>query len=146
MLMLEVACRCPTGRLRGELAADVVRDSASAVQTLQPHCMPSWRNRYTRTRRHRHVLKWANVCAALLNRLHGELAADVVRDSASAVQRELLECYALIERLGRGVVYYGSARLKQVIPSGWIPLCKSARQIACAALLDTAEGWHGAAT
>lgn len=45
-------------------------------------------------------------------RLHGELAATVVRDSAAAVQQELLQCYALIERLGRGVVYYGSARLK----------------------------------
>lgn len=36
----------------------------------------------------------------------------MVRDSASAVQKEMLEAYALIERLGRGVVYYGSARLK----------------------------------
>ncbi len=35
-----------------------------------------------------------------------------MRDSASAVQKEMLEAYALIERLGRGVVYYGSARLK----------------------------------
>lgn len=26
---------------------------------------------------------------------------------------ELLACYALIEKLGRGVVYYGSARLKR---------------------------------
>lgn len=43
-------------------------------------------------------------------RLHGELAGDVVRNSASAVQQELLECYALIEKKGRGVVYYGSAR------------------------------------
>ncbi|CAK0780061.1 hypothetical protein CVIRNUC_004926 [Coccomyxa viridis] len=48
----------------------------------------------------------------LFARLHGELAANVVRDSASAVQKEMLEAYALIERLGRGVVYYGSARLK----------------------------------
>ena len=47
-----------------------------------------------------------------LSRLHGELAANVVRDSASAVQKEMLEAYALIEKLGRGVVYYGSARLK----------------------------------
>ena len=35
-----------------------------------------------------------------------------MRDSASAVQKEMLEAYALIEKLGRGVVYYGSARLK----------------------------------
>lgn len=41
------------------------------------------------------------------DRLHGALAASVVRDSASAVSSELLACYALIERLGRGVVYYG---------------------------------------
>ena len=31
---------------------------------------------------------------------------------AGAVQRELLACYELIESIGRGVVYYGSARLK----------------------------------
>ncbi|CAL8468805.1 g8346 [Coccomyxa elongata] len=52
----------------------------------------------------------------LFARLHGELAATVVRDSAAAVQQELLQCYALIERLGRGVVYYGSARLKAASP------------------------------
>ncbi len=52
------------------------------------------------------------VTVNLMLRLHGELAANVVRDSASAVQKEMLEAYALIERLGRGVVYYGSARLK----------------------------------
>lgn len=52
----------------------------------------------------------------LFARLHGELAAAVVRDSASAVSSELLACYALIERLGRGVVYYGSARLKEASP------------------------------
>ncbi len=40
----------------------------------------------------------------LLFRLHGELAATVVRDSAAAVQQELLACYVLIERMGRGVV------------------------------------------
>ena len=39
-----------------------------------------------------------------------------MRDSATAVQHELLECYALIQKLGRGVVYYGSARLKQDSP------------------------------
>ena len=32
--------------------------------------------------------------------------------SAAAVQREMLACYELIESIGRGVVYYGSARLK----------------------------------
>jgi sugar/nucleoside kinase (ribokinase family)/predicted Rossmann-fold nucleotide-binding protein len=49
----------------------------------------------------------------LHQRLHGELAAETVRSSAIAVQQELLACYALIERKGRGVVYYGSARLRQ---------------------------------
>jgi uncharacterized protein (TIGR00730 family) len=48
--------------------------------------------------------------------MHGELAGAVVRDSAAAVQQELLACYALIEKQGRGVVYYGSARLKQDSP------------------------------
>jgi len=49
----------------------------------------------------------------LHSRMHGQLAADVVRDSPAAVHKELLACYALVQRLGRGVVYYGSARLKQ---------------------------------
>ncbi|KAK9805408.1 hypothetical protein WJX73_002177 [Symbiochloris irregularis] len=48
----------------------------------------------------------------LFARLHGEQAATRVRDSAAAVQGELLACYALIAKLGRGVVYYGSARLR----------------------------------
>ncbi|KAL0055474.1 hypothetical protein WJX82_000862 [Trebouxia sp. C0006] len=52
----------------------------------------------------------------LFDRLHGALAASAVRDSATAVHHELLGCYALIEKLGRGVVYYGSARLKQDSP------------------------------
>ncbi|PRW60062.1 sugar kinase [Chlorella sorokiniana] len=52
----------------------------------------------------------------LHQRMHGELAGAVVRDSAAAVQQELLACYALIEKQGRGVVYYGSARLKQDSP------------------------------
>lgn len=49
-------------------------------------------------------------------RMFGEHAGLVVRDSASAVQQELLACYALIEQHGRGVVYYGSARLKEDSP------------------------------
>lgn len=49
----------------------------------------------------------------LHQRLHGDLAAETVRSSAAAVQQELLACYALIERKGRGVVYYGSARLNE---------------------------------
>ena len=48
--------------------------------------------------------------------MHGELAATVARSSAAAVQKELLQCYSLIARLGRGVVYYGSARLKESSP------------------------------
>lgn len=52
----------------------------------------------------------------LHTRLHGELAGEAVRSSAMAVQKEMLECYALIERKGRGVVYYGSARLREGSP------------------------------
>jgi len=49
----------------------------------------------------------------LHSQMHGHLAAAVVRDSPAAVHKELLACYALVQRLGRGVVYYGSARLKK---------------------------------
>ena len=44
--------------------------------------------------------------------MHEGRAQALVRGSAAAVQRELLACYELIESIGRGVVYYGSARLK----------------------------------
>ncbi len=64
-------------------------------------------------------------------RLHGELAAGVVRDSAAAVSRELLECYELIERLGRGAVFYGSARLKQ---AGSLTFWAHCERSACAAM------------
>ena len=63
-----------------------------------------------------HSVRLRIIMLLRLRRLHGELAATVVRDSAAAVQQELLQCYALIERLGRGVVYYGSARLKAASP------------------------------
>ena len=49
----------------------------------------------------------------LHQRLHGDLAAETVRSSAAAVSQELLACYHLIESKGRGVVYYGSARLRE---------------------------------
>ena len=62
-------------------------------------------------------------------RLHGALAASAVRDSATAVHHELLECYALIEKLGRGVVYYGSARLKQDSPH-WACAVELGKQVA----------------
>ena len=52
-----------------------------------------------------------------------------MRDSATAVHHELLECYALIEKLGRGVVYYGSARLKQDSPH-WGRAVELGRQVA----------------
>jgi|ERR1712091_52180 len=48
--------------------------------------------------------------------MHGDLAANVARSSAAAVQKELLQNYTLIDKLGRGVVYYGSARLKESSP------------------------------
>ncbi|KFM25332.1 putative sugar kinase [Auxenochlorella protothecoides] len=65
----------------------------------------------------------------LHSRLHGELAGAVVRDSAAAVQQELLACYALIERLGRGVVYYGSARLRRESPH-WRTAVQLGEQVA----------------
>lgn len=63
----------------------------------------------------------AEVSAEGWNWLHAHLhssgrAASLVRGSAGAVQRELLACYELIEKIGRGVVYYGSARLKPESP------------------------------
>ncbi len=61
--------------------------------------------------------------------VHGALAASAVRDSATAVHHELLECYALIEKLGRGVVYYGSARLKQDSPH-WARAVELGKQVA----------------
>lgn len=65
-----------------------------------------------------HALIYCRFKPLLLSfcRLHGELAAGGLRDSAAAVSRELLACYALVERLGRGVVYYGSARLRRESP------------------------------
>jgi len=52
-------------------------------------------------------LTWRAICAG---------PCSLVRGSAAAVQRELLSCYELIESIGRGVVYYGSARLKAESP------------------------------
>ena len=48
--------------------------------------------------------------------MHEGRAQALVRGSAAAVQREMLACYELIESIGRGVVYYGSARLKAENP------------------------------
>lgn len=45
------------------------------------------------------------------------------------MHHELLECYALIEKLGRGVVYYGSARLKQSSPH-WARAVELGKQVA----------------
>lgn len=61
--------------------------------------------------------------------LYGELAQEVVRGSASVVQEELLQCYSLIHRLGRGVVYYGSARLKEDSPY-WAKAMELGKQVA----------------
>ena len=48
---------------------------------------------------------------------HGSaIASEVVRSSAAAVNKELLACYELVHKLGRGCVYYGSARLKADSP------------------------------
>lgn len=61
--------------------------------------------------------------------LYGELAQEVVRGSASVVQEELLQCYSLIHKKGRGVVYYGSARLKQDSPY-WAKAMELGKQVA----------------
>ena len=73
-------------------------------------------------------------------RLHGARAAETVRSSAAAVQQELLACYSLIEKKGRGVVYYGSARLKEGSPH-W----EAAKSLASnvAGLLKTSTTWSG---
>ena len=75
----------------------------------------------------------------LHQRMHGRLAGEVVRDSAAAVQREVPACYSLIERKGRGVVYYGSARLKQ----GLAPLGPSGAAGARVAQLLGCTTWSG---
>lgn len=71
--------------------------------------------------------------------MYGELAQEVVRGSASAVQQELLQCYSLIHRLGRGIVYYGSARLKEDSPY-WSQAMELGRSVA--ELLDVTT-WSG---
>lgn len=43
--------------------------------------------------------------------VRGRAASSLVEGAASEVHVELLEATALVERLGRGVVYFGSARL-----------------------------------
>ena len=58
---------------------------------------------------------WQWVHSGLVS--HGSgIAPDVVRSSAAAVNKELVACYELVHRLGRGAVYYGSARLKAESP------------------------------
>ncbi len=42
--------------------------------------------------------------------MHSQLAAAVIDSTAQDIYRELLEAYALVERIGAGVVYFGSAR------------------------------------
>lgn len=42
-----------------------------------------------------------------------DLVEGLVRASAGKVHKELLSCYELIHKFGRGVVYYGSARLRE---------------------------------
>lgn len=46
-----------------------------------------------------------------------------------ALLQEMLACYALIEKKGRGVVYYGSARLKQDSPH-WDRAVELGREVA----------------
>lgn len=72
--------------------------------------------------------------------MHGPLAGEAVRVSAEQVQQELLRCYALIEKVGRGVVYYGSARLQANSPH-YIKARELGGRIAT--LLDTSATWSG---
>eukprot|EP00798_Chlamydomonas_sp_ICE-L_P014500 gene14500-20527_t len=52
---------------------------------------------------------WSWVC----KQMHGDLAASLNDKSLAEVQKELLQAYALIEQIGVGVVYFGSARLSE---------------------------------
>lgn len=53
----------------------------------------------------------------LHSRMHGELAGSVVRDSAAAVQRELLDAYTLIERKGVRLQPGGGAQAAPAAPA-----------------------------
>ncbi len=56
----------------------------------------------------------------------------------------MLACYALIEQKGRGVVYYGSARLKQSSPH-WARAVELGREVANLLGCTTwSGGWGGA--
>ena len=57
-----------------------------------------------------------------------------------STSQELLACYALIEQRGRGVVYYGSARLKQSSPH-WVMAVELGREVST--LLGSTT-WSGA--
>ncbi|KAG2496091.1 hypothetical protein HYH03_005694 [Edaphochlamys debaryana] len=73
-------------------------------------------------------------------RLHGDLAGDVVQESsAEEVAQELLGCYSLISRLGRGAVYFGSARLAHGSPY-WERAIRLAERVA---LLLGSPVWTG---
>ena len=80
----------------------------------------------------------------------------MVRDSASAVQRELLECYALIERLGRGVVCVRLHPVPCMDPAWAAGMLQTACRrdglvhVACMPCMDSREDtflscWHGPA-
>jgi len=66
--------------------------------------------------------------------------AKIARGSAKAVRSELLECYELIEKCGRGLVYYGSARLQSETE-----IYKQSRELSrrLALLFDNVTTWTG---
>lgn len=89
-------------RMHGELAGAVVRDSAAAVQQVRG---AGWLVEVAVER-----LLWRGGCCA---RRSSRRRRPLCRSSYHpypALLQELLACYALIEKHGRGVVYYGSAR------------------------------------
>lgn len=58
----------------------------------------------------------------------GAMVGEVVADSAAEVHQELLHCRTLIEHLGRGVVYFGSARIMDDHPF-WDKAKELAKQV-----------------
>lgn len=101
--------------------------SSSRLQRLAAHL--TRQHAALASRRCRPLVRWH----WLHSRMHGELAGSVVRDSAAAVQRELLDAYALIERKGvrSAAVPAACAGIARQARSG-TPLSVGARPEACA--------------
>jgi len=61
------------------------------------------------------------------------------RTSADEVRKEILECYALVQKLGKGVVYFGSSRTKTDHPH-YLQAMELGREVA---LLLNCTSWTG---